>query len=98
MSFAIEVHDAFLKGHYIRLFKLSNKPPPRMCGNVMDLFIDRERRRFFNIIRASFRPNIKVDVLTKWFNFEKQNDFCEFAQGVDIIPDTITEPAKWPKL
>ena len=53
ISLAIKVHDAFLKGHHIRLFKLYHDTT-RMCGHVMDLFLDRERRRFIKIVRARF--------------------------------------------
>uniref|UniRef100_A0AC34R7I4 SAC3/GANP/THP3 conserved domain-containing protein n=1 Tax=Panagrolaimus sp. JU765 TaxID=591449 RepID=A0AC34R7I4_9BILA len=97
--FAIRVHDAYLKGHYIRLFKLFSYPP-KMCGYLMDLFIDRERRKFFNIIRSSYRPSLKIEILSKWFNFSSQKDFYDYAKtlGIEILPDSMTEPGKWPKI
>uniref|UniRef100_A0A7E4UVV5 SAC3_GANP domain-containing protein n=1 Tax=Panagrellus redivivus TaxID=6233 RepID=A0A7E4UVV5_PANRE len=97
IKYAIEVHDAYLKGSYIRLFKLFENAP-RMCGNVMALFLERARRRFFSMIRVSFRPKIDVDVLIRWFNFDSARDFCEYmlTQGVSVKPGEKTEPPSWP--
>jgi hypothetical protein len=96
IALAIKVHDAYLKGHHIKLFKLY-KNTPRMCGNVMDLFLDRERRRFIKIVQKSYHPFIEVSVLSNWFQFSSEKEFAEYmkAQGIEMLVGGKTEPKRW---
>uniref|UniRef100_A0AC34GMP2 Uncharacterized protein n=1 Tax=Panagrolaimus sp. ES5 TaxID=591445 RepID=A0AC34GMP2_9BILA len=68
-----------------------------MCGNVMDLFLDRERRRFVKIVQKSYHPFIEVSILSNWFQFSSEKEFAEYmkAQGIELHVGAKTEPKKW---
>lgn len=53
MRFALRVRTAWSLGNYIKLFQLHTKAP-KMAGYLMDMFAERERKRFMNSILKAY--------------------------------------------
>uniref|UniRef100_A0A914EF85 PCI domain-containing protein n=1 Tax=Acrobeloides nanus TaxID=290746 RepID=A0A914EF85_9BILA len=71
MRFALRVRTAWSLGNYIKLFQLHTKAP-KMAGYLMDMFAERERKRFMNSILKAFKPNVKLADLSKWMKISEE--------------------------
>ncbi|CAD6187888.1 unnamed protein product [Caenorhabditis auriculariae] len=71
VQFALKVRSAVASSNYIRLFKLFDEAP-KMCPFLMDLFVERERRKALNIICKAYRPSITYVKLSKMLGMEEE--------------------------
>ncbi|CAJ0942494.1 unnamed protein product, partial [Mesorhabditis belari] len=82
MMYALKVREAWARQYYPRLFKLYCEAP-KMCGYIMDMFVERERKIFMNHILKAHRTSISVDVLSKWMGLAEK-ELIEWLTSFDI--------------
>ncbi|KAF1762390.1 hypothetical protein GCK72_010652 [Caenorhabditis remanei] len=83
IDFALNVRRAVTMNNYIKFFKLF-KSAPRMCPYIMDLFVDRERKKAIGIITKAYRPTITYKLISEFLNMKEY----------DLV-DWLEEELKW---
>uniref|UniRef100_A0A1I7T8L4 SAC3_GANP domain-containing protein n=1 Tax=Caenorhabditis tropicalis TaxID=1561998 RepID=A0A1I7T8L4_9PELO len=53
--FALNVRKAVTMNNYVKFFKLY-KNAPRMCPFIMDLFVERERKKALSVLTKAYKP------------------------------------------
>uniref|UniRef100_A0A915HMJ2 SAC3/GANP/THP3 conserved domain-containing protein n=1 Tax=Romanomermis culicivorax TaxID=13658 RepID=A0A915HMJ2_ROMCU len=87
VKFATQIRLAWFLGDYSKLFRLYRRGPPRMCVYLMELFLDRERRRALKIMLKSYRPFLPVELATKELGFECKEDCLQYLLDLQIPLD-----------
>ncbi|KAK0416919.1 hypothetical protein QR680_012749 [Steinernema hermaphroditum] len=72
MKFALSVNTAWSLGKFSTLFKLYAQAP-NMSSYVMDLFIERERKRALTTILKAYRQTISVAVVAEKLGFSEES-------------------------
>ncbi|CAI2348347.1 unnamed protein product [Caenorhabditis sp. 36 PRJEB53466] len=83
VTFALKVRKAVTMNNYILFFKLF-KAAPKMCPYLIDLFVDRERKKAISVISKAFRPTMSYELMA---------DFLKMSEE-DLV-DWLVEELKW---
>ncbi|CAI5445912.1 unnamed protein product [Caenorhabditis angaria] len=71
IQFALKVRKAVAMGNYVQFFKLFENAP-KMCPFIMDLFVDRERKRALNSINKAYRPNLSYAKIAHFLSMSEE--------------------------
>lgn len=83
VEFALNVRKAVTMNNYVKFFRLF-KNAPRMCPYIMDLFVDRERKKALGIITKAFRPTITYKLIAEFLSMKEST-----------LIDWLEEELKW---
>ncbi|PIC42177.1 hypothetical protein B9Z55_009341 [Caenorhabditis nigoni] len=83
VEFALSVRKAVTMNNYIKFFRLF-KNAPRMCPFIMDLFVDRERKKAINVIVKAFKPTITYKQIAEFLSMKEER-----------LVDWLIEELKW---
>ena len=74
---AISVYESYALGNYHKLFTLY-RDAPNMGGYLMDLYVERERKKAMLKITQAYRPTVPIEFLFKTLSFEDTAECKEF--------------------
>ncbi|EGT52828.1 hypothetical protein CAEBREN_10681 [Caenorhabditis brenneri] len=81
IEFALNVRKAVTMNNYYKFFKLF-RAAPKMCPYIMDMFVDRERKRAVSVLTKAYKPtpvtykqiaelvDMREDELVEWLDEE----------------------------
>ena len=77
---AVDVFKSWSHGNYVGFFKLY-KNAPLMSGYMMDLVIERERKKALKIVCKVYRPTIEITYLAEVLAFDDYDACVAFLVG-----------------
>lgn len=92
---ALKVYEAFSMGNYAKFFKLYDEAP-LMGGYLMDMFVEKERKKALLKITQAYRPSIPINHIRKVLAFESLEDCVEFLKKMEVshTPDCLSIDCK----
>ncbi|CAG0886645.1 unnamed protein product [Cyprideis torosa] len=94
---ALKVHSAVWLGNYALFFRLYAKAP-YMSGSLMDLFVDRERKRALRVILKSYRQTVSLSFLFSELGFVSAEDGREWLKPYTLkmkTPELVDCKESW---
>ncbi|CAI4232401.1 unnamed protein product [Auanema sp. JU1783] len=82
IKFALQVRESVALGNYVKFFRLF-KDAPKMSAFIMDLFIERERKRALKSIFQAYRPTYPLSKIEDLLAFEG-NELEELLVELEI--------------
>ncbi|PAV91815.1 hypothetical protein WR25_18975 [Diploscapter pachys] len=79
VKFAMNVRRAEALGEYEKFFKLF-KNAPKMCPFIMDLFVERARKKALSVIFKAYRPTFQIKELASTLAYEEECDLVDFLR------------------
>ncbi|CAB3402471.1 unnamed protein product [Caenorhabditis bovis] len=72
VDFALKVRKAVSLGNYIAFFKLFQNAP-KMCPYIMDMFVDRERKKALNFMTKAFRQTLSYKDIASFMEMTEED-------------------------
>lgn len=76
---ALRVVKAVMENDYRTFFRLYESPP-HMSAYLMDFLVKRVRENAFDRIIAAYRPNVSMEIVRKWLNFQDIEETRRFLR------------------
>nr|CAH8871064.1 unnamed protein product [Trichobilharzia regenti] len=97
VAFALKLRSAWSLNNYHRFFKLlypadEEQQPPLRCKQVVNWFIDRERREVIKLVFKVFRPTISLSFISNLAGFSSNNLCKDFICKEFAISEDSLEP------
>ena len=80
VNHAVNVFKSWAHGNYVAYFKLYRNAP-LMSGYMMDLVLDRERKKALKLVCKVYKPTIEISYLTNVLAFEDADACVAFLVG-----------------